>query len=517
MIQNYELERQLLAGLLKDPQSLIEISNFISHKDFSSQTALHSTIFSVIKQAVDAGEEVDSIIIGQRVKAIGLNFKDNVDPSGYIKSLSMRSVPPGNLIKTCRELKKYSIRREILESCEDIIDKMKAMPAESSYTDIIETADHVYNSKINLFDIGNDVPENIYEDMEHFIEDRGNNPIEEFGMMGPHETINDIYGSLLRPGNITVIVARSGVGKTQFCMDYATKVALKYNVPVLHFDNGEMSKIELMMRQCAAHSGVPMHLLESGRWRQAGEEIVSKVRAVWPKIHNLKFYYYNVGGMDVDSMVNTLKRFYYSKVGRGNPMVFSFDYIKTSNTPAGNKSEWQIVGDMVDKFKRCIQKEILEDGEPVIPMITSVQSNRSGITTNRNANNVIDDESIVSLSDRITQFSSHMFILRRKTEDEIQEDGHRFGTHKLVSVKYRSLGRDIAGAIEPILVGDTLRRNFINLDFNNFNISERGDLRDIVRAQNGEPELDRTIPNQDQPDEEQPNEPTRRFSDIGRV
>ena len=386
------------------------------------------------------------------------------------------------------------MRREITLSCEEIGKKMKAMSPESSYSQIVETADHIYNSKINLFEIGNDTPENIYEDMEYLIEDRGNNPIKEFGMMGPHKKVNDIYGSLLRPGNITVVVARSGVGKTQFCMDYATKVALKYDVPVLHFDNGEMSKEELIMRQCAAHSGVPMHLLESGNWRKAGNDVVSKVRSVWPKIKDLKFYYYNVGGMDVDSMINTLKRFYYSKVGRGNKMVFSFDYIKTSNTPSGNKSEWQIVGDMVDKFKRCIQKEILDDGEPTIPMITSVQSNRSGITTNRNSQNIVDDESIVSLSDRITQFCSHMFILRRKTEDEIQEEGPRFGTHKMVSVKYRSLGRDVAGATEAVLVGDTLRKNFINLDFNNFNITERGDLRDIVEHRERGLQLDDEIP-----------------------
>ena len=496
MIYSYELEKQLLAGLLKDPQSLVEISNFISHKDFYSETSLlHATIFRVIKQSVDAGEEVDNIILAQRVNEVGLSFEGDINPADYIKSLSMRAVPSGNLIKTCKELKKYSIRREIVESSYLIAEKMKAIAPESSYRQIIVADDHIYNSKINLFDIGNDVPENIYDDMEHLIEDRGNNPIEEFGMMGPHEKINDIYGSLLRPGNITVIVARSGVGKTQFCMDYATKVALKYKVPVLHFDNGEMSKEELIMRQCAAHSGVPMYLLESGQWRNAGEDVVNKVRAVWSKVKNLKFYYYNVGGMDVDVMINTLKRFYYSTVGRGNKMVFSFDYIKTTNDSVGNKNEWQVVGEMVDKFKRCIQKEVLEDGDPVIPMITSVQSNRSGITTNRNSQNVIDDESIVSLSDRITQFCSHMFIIRRKTEDEVQLEGERFGTHKMISVKYRSLGRDIAGAIEPVQVEDSLRKNFINLNFNNFNISERGDLRDIVAVQNGDALLDDSIPN----------------------
>jgi len=352
MIYSYELEKQLLAGLLKDPESLIEISTFISTSDFYSEsTSLNSTIFRIIDQAIKANDEIDEIIIAQRVNEIGLSFEDNVNPSDYIKSLALRKVPEGNILKTAKELKKYSIRREILNSSKDISKKMKSISAESSYQDIIEAADSIYNSRINLYELGNDVPSNIYDEMEGLIEERGNNPLTEFGMMGPHPKINNIYGSLLRPGNITVIVARSGVGKTQFCMDYSTKVSVKYDVPVLHFDNGEMSKEELIMRQCASLSGIPMHLLESGKWRQSGAKVVEKVRAVWPKVKNLKFYYYNVGGLDVDSMISTLKRFYYSTVGRGNRMVLSFDYIKTTSETMGNKSEWQIVGEMVDKFK----------------------------------------------------------------------------------------------------------------------------------------------------------------------
>ena len=504
MIYNFELEKQLLAGLIKEPDTLAEISNFIGISDFySKQSSLHSTIFRIVQQAIDSGDEVDEVIIAQRVNDVGLSFEDNLNPSDYIKSLALRKVPKGNTLKTAKELKKYSIRREILESSQDIAKQMKNMPPEASYRSIVETADRVYNSRINLYEIGNDTPENIYEEMEALIEERGNNPVTEFGMMGPHPKVNDIYGSLLRPGNITVIVARSGVGKTNFCMDYTTKVSVEYDVPVLHFDNGEMSKEELIMRQCAALSGVSMHLLESGKWRQAGEQVVNKVREVWPKVKNLKFFYYNVGGMDVDSMVNTLKRFYYAKVGRGKPMVFSFDYIKTTSENIANKSEWQVVGEMVDKFKKCVQKEILHDGNPMIPMITSVQSNRYGITNNRTSQNIVDDESIVSLSDRITQFCSHMFILRNKTTDEIETEGGRFGTHKLINVKSRHLGADIAGAIEPVRIGDALRKNAINLDFNNFNIAERGDLRDIARMLEGDEELDvdgiqHTIPHYDQ-------------------
>ena len=239
-------------------------------------------------------------------------------------------------------------------------------------------------------------------------------------------------------------------------------------------------------------SGVPVWLLESGNWRKSGKETVSKVRSIWKTIKDKykRFYYYNIGGLNVDSQISILKRFYYAKVGRNNPLIFSFDYIKTTNENSGNKNEWQVVGDMVDKYKKCIQRDVVGDTGPCISMITSVQSNRSGIVTNRNSANIVDDESIVSLSDRITQFSSHMFILRNKTADELQDE-RGFGTHKLINVKARHLGRDIAGAVNMVTMPDgTARKNFVNLDCNNFFITEKGDLRDIVSAQQATATLD---------------------------
>ena len=164
-------------------------------------------------------------------------------------------------------------------------------------------------------------------------------------------------------------------------------------------------------------------------------------------------------------------------------MILSFDYIKTTSESSKNKSEWQVVGEMVDKFKRLIQRDITLDGKPSIAMMTSVQSNRQGITTNRNADNIVEDESIVSLSDRITQFSSHLFALRQKTLDELAECD-QFGTHRLTCFKYRHLGHNVHRAIQPVRMpnGD-LKRNYLNFDFNNFNINEVGDLQDMVNAQ----------------------------------
>jgi len=412
MIYSYDLETQLLAGLIKYPERYADVASFVTEKDFWSESSkINRTIFCVLRQAIDNGEKIDDVVISQRVKNFGVTFEDNINPSDYIESLSLKKLSPESIISVAKELKKYTIRREIAMCGAEINKKMKSISPSSDYSVIIECADKLYNDQINLYETGADQPENIFDEMEALVEERGNNPVTEFGFAGPHPKTQDMYGSLLRPGNITVIVARSGVGKTQFCLDFTTKVSEQYEVPVLHFDNGEMSKEELIFRQCAAMSKVPMYLLESGNWRKAGAEIVDNVRSVWKTINKRykHLYYYNV-------------------------------------------------------------------------MMTSVQSNRAGIVTNKNSSNITDDESIVSLSDRITQFASHLFILRQKTSDELQNEVG-FGTHKFINIKARHLGKDIAGAINPVKLADgTLKKNFVNLEIANFCVSEKGDYRDIVDA-----------------------------------
>jgi hypothetical protein len=217
----------------------------------------------------------------------------------------------------------------------------------------------------------------------------------------------------------------------------------------------------------------------------SSKEVVDLVRHTFSKIKDMKFYYENVAGMSVDEMVSLLKRFYYSKVGRGNKLVFSFDYIKSDFGNMGKGDGWQQVAYMVHKFKQCIHRELCFDGDRPVSMLTSVQSNRLGITTNRSADSLVDDESVVSLSDGITQFCSHLFLLRKKVPEELHLEGNRFGTHKLINLKCRHLGSDPMRAINPVVMPDgTQKNNFINLEFSNFQITEKGDLQDLVDAKN---------------------------------
>ena len=58
-----------------------------------------------------------------------------------------------------------------------------------------------------------------------------------------------------------------------------------------------------------------------------------------------------------------------------------------------------------------------------------------------------------------------------------------FGTHKLTCFKYRHLGDNVHRAIQPVRVEDgDLKKNYINLNFDNFMITECGDLNDFVES-----------------------------------
>lgn len=481
MIYDQKLEHHLLSGLLRKPDEFLKIQSFFSERDiYAEDSLLRQSIFSLIKRAVESGESVDATIIAQRLESLGMKFDEEIPVGQFVESLALRNVPEGSVYKTALELRKLSERRKTIEAMGRAIDKLKSLPRSAPIVEIQEIIDKEVNSQMSQIDSDDVEPVNIYDDLEQLIEERGNNPIKDFGMMGPYKRVNEIYGSLVRPGNITVIVARAKSGKTTVALDYTTYISDKYSVVVLHFDNGEMSKEELQFRQAAALTGVPLYLLETGQWRQAGEDIVNRVRDGLKRTKKLKFYYYCVGGMSPDEMVASAKRFYYSKVGRGKEMILSFDYLKSTGQLTGNTTEYQFFGEVTDKFKKLIQKDILFNNNPMISLFTSVQSNRSGIVSNKRPDQINDDESQVGGSDKIIQLATHLAILRKKTTDEILEDGEEFGTHKLIFRAARHLGKDTAGHLEPVKIGDRLADNFINLEIKNFHITERGDLRDIA-------------------------------------
>lgn len=268
---------------------------------------------------------------------------------------------------------------------------------------------------------------------------------------------------------------------TQITMDIATKISENYKVPILHFDNGEMSERELQYRRLSALSGVNYYDIESGKWCKSPQS-VAKLKQALLETQGREMFYYQVAGKSYDEMRDLIKSFY-ENVCRGGQMIFCYDYMKPSQNGTFNEQEHQYLGRLMDKFKTLIHDEIKVDRKPVISMLTSVQSNKLGIVAKKTSNEMEDSENVFGLSDRLIHYASHCAILRNITNDEFKLQGPGFGTHKLIFIKGRFLGEDVGGYLNLVEMPDgSVRRNSINLDFRNFSIEDKGDLRDIVKS-----------------------------------
>jgi replicative DNA helicase len=484
MIYSLQVERHVLSGLLKYQDLFSDVDVFLNENDFFHE--VHSVIYAVYKNTKYKGEKVDKVLLAEKIKNLGISFKDEINIYDYIDNLSFSQITEQATMDACKELIKLRIRREISETA----DKLKTYVNKSPEEDIdriISEADAIYNQKISSY-VSNDEPINLFKDVEDVIEELGNLPKEDVGLITPYPEFNRLYGGL-KNGNIYAIVSRPGQGKSTWINDICFNIGIspKNKTKTLILDT-EMQTFDIQLRMVSSLSDVPMWYLETGNWRK-NEEMTRKVRAAWALVKNYEYYHYHVGSKNIDQICSIIRRWYMSKVGRGNQALIAYDYVKLTGEKVGqNWAEHQAIGDKIDKLKR-ISEEIR------CPIITAMQLNRSGENFNRNASNVTDDSSAIALSDRLQWFASFVAIFRRKTLDELALDGQEFGTHKLIPTKTRFQGREAAGHQDLVRRLDAAGKevwaqNYLNYNVHNFKIEERGSLHTIAERQRERYQLD---------------------------
>jgi replicative DNA helicase len=475
-IYSIKIEKHVLGGLIKEPKIFADVEKFVSEKDFINE--VHQTIFCVIRNCYLNNEGIDPVVLAEKIKNIGISFKDDIDIYDYIEAISFNTMNKNGVLEACRELKKLTVRRDLYHKCDDIKKYLKEN-GEKAVDEIITTADHLYGDLIRDFECAEKEPENLYEGLPELIETIGENPQDDFGFSTPYEEFNRLYGGL-RPGNLYAVVARPGQGKSTLILDICRKTAKKHGIKTLLLDT-EMSTKDIKLRVAAAESGVSLWHLETGNFRK-NTELTKKWRESSASMKEQCVYHYPVGNKNIDQICSFVRRWYYTNVGRGNPFILGYDYVKLTGEHVGNNwAEHQAIGDKIDKLKKLSE-------ELNCPIVTAMQMNRTGESYNRRAGAVVDDSSAIALSDRLQWFASFVAIFRRKTLDEIAEDGEDFGTHKLVPLKTRFQGRDAAGHHDLVrrpMADGTVRftNNFLNFSVQNFNAEEVGSLNDIVNRE----------------------------------
>src|SRR5438093_566734 len=167
----------------------------------------------------------------------------------------------------------------------------------------------------------------------------------------------------LQPGNLIVIAARPGVGKSSFVTNIARNVAVDANAPVAMFSL-EMSRFEIGMRLLCGEARVPWDKVRSGR--VATEEWTRIVEAA-EVLHEAPLYIVDSGNVTIVDIRAKARRMKSGPRGLGLIIV---DYLQLMYGHIRTENRQQEVAE-ISRSLKLLAKEL------DIPVIAVSQLNRN--------------------------------------------------------------------------------------------------------------------------------------------
>lgn len=420
-IKNSETERNFLAGLYRYPESLFEIENFLSEKDFYFPDL--GKIYSLFKYLIIDKQftKLDHAIILSTVSNLGYEFSPQCNITEFVQKLANISttIELKTVHTLAREIVLFSRRREIWD-CGSKMQKKMMEKNFNSQQEIIEASDEVYYDYANNFVMESDM-ESLGMGAGEILHHRADNPVDNIGFSSGYSNWDEMIG-YLRPDMMAFVLARAKVGKSIFGLNVAKYVAQNVKIPVLFMDS-EMSRMEVRDRLIAHVAQVDIKVIETGNWRK-DKNTCFRVEQAIPIVEALNIEYLSIRSQGIDGIMTGVRRFLFKKVRRDkngvfNPCFIVYDYLKLDyNSQIGDA--WSLgVAKSVVNFKDLL-------GKSHATGLVLGQMNRMGIAkfdAKTNKTLVNDTEENVGLTDEIVKTSSNTSILRYKVPEETTEDG----------------------------------------------------------------------------------------------
>lgn len=238
----------------------------------------------------------------------------------------------------------------------------------------------------------------------------------------------DRYTNGAQPGDLIIICAPSKTGKSVTLTNWATKLAIKDQIPILYFDT-EMSEREQEDRILANLTGIPHDEIISGMYvmntiHGTSEEKVAKLKNAREELNLGQYYHIYMPQFTIEKVTALARKF---QMQMGVKAIF-FDYIKVPSNESDFRSiqEYQKLGFFTSGLKDLA-------GLLKIPVFSACQTNRNELDTED------PDASNIGGSYRILQLASKLIFLVNKSEERIAKDGFSNGNQQL-HVKYQRNG-----------------------------------------------------------------------------
>ncbi|MGV3625797.1 MAG: replicative DNA helicase [Archangium sp.] len=285
--QDVAAERAVLGSVLMDNSVLTNVQEVISADDFSIPA--HADIFRAMAALDARSEKMDLVTVAEQLKVDGKLA--SAGGPGYLAQLDQAVPFSQNAIEYAKIIKNQSTRRLLASAGREIQDL-----ASQETGDVAELLDEAERKVFQIAEkrrAGDLRPMSDLMDEALALLDKMKNS--GGGITGVSSGFVDLDNQLtgFHGGELIVLAARPGIGKTSLAMNFALHVASKENLPVAVFSL-EMPSVQLLTRLLAQHAKVDMKKLRGGRLTPADEERISESAN---ELFKCKFYVDDSGGL----------------------------------------------------------------------------------------------------------------------------------------------------------------------------------------------------------------------------
>jgi replicative DNA helicase len=418
-----ELERQVLGALLVRPDLIIPVSSILYVEDFYLES--HRIIYDVITTMSAAGSSVDALSAIQYLKDRQLLAK--VGDAPYIMEMVEQAVYTTNAPVFARKLKSLSVRRALILTVRDI-EQEAVDPQEDENRFLKSVSDRV----LKITNVTSaEGPVSAREIRNDFVDYIANLLKTKGGISGLRTgyTEFDDMTSGLKGGELIVLAARPGQGKTTLAMNMAANVSTQMGQNALVFSL-EMGRFELLLRMLSGESRVHLEDLKKGRFPPNRSQAI---QAAIDKITMAPLYLEDSGTVDIWDIMTLSRKIAVDLEQKNEKLgLVIVDYLQLVSDPEARKHGRQHEVASVSRSLKQLARVV------DVPVIAISQMNRS--VEQRKGDSAKPQLSDLRESGAIEQDADMVLFIHRESAGDMEkeENFENRGTAELIIAKHRT-------------------------------------------------------------------------------
>ena len=361
---NKVAEKYVVSSALTEIASATYIVNEMIAEDFSD--IRYRNIFKAFKSLALKNKNLNLSNILSELDE--LNYLETIGGSDFINNLISDFIDLEGLEDNVKLLQDKRITREIIVKMDNLTDRYYNNKFDTDLQFITSAESEIQaiarTRRVEGFKGMAEVAQKIKENIETARASEGS-------LIGLDTGLKELnrYTNGMQRGQMIVIAARPGVGKTALGLNICFNVANKYNRPVLVF-SAEMSEEEVFTRMISKVSTINGNKINTG---QLNEQETVKIHDTMRKISKVPLKVSYCNGATIGEIVNQTTKYYSENPDLAMIMVDYIGLIKTGTKEESLRIE-------IGKISHALKKLATDLQIPVI-VISQVRRTQESIPT----------------------------------------------------------------------------------------------------------------------------------------